>query len=287
MHTLGADALSDAALRVKSAYRKVVISGSVVELYEMDSKPYSLKTQKSDVDWIREMETEIEEAKMREAQENWEALTDAEKESVRFSMGRQEFGKLQRNIMRTRNTVRRLILSNFDNTAKFWTFTFDNQKVPPHVNEDVQATNVYWKQFIQRMRRQFGGFKYLTVLEFQKRGAVHYHCLTDLPYVKQSLVQEIWANGFVSGNRIKHVDNLGAYLVKYMTKDLSDPRMFGNKTYQCSKGLQRPEEFRGLEAEKVIAALDLGQKKEVFTSSYPSEYLGLIRYKEYNLSREQ
>lgn len=279
--------MSGAALSKKPGYRKVVLSGSVVELYEMDTRPYSLKSQKSDVDWIREMETEIEEAKIREAQENWEALTDAEKDSVRFSIGRQEFAKLQRNIMRTRNTVRRLILSNFDTTAKFWTFTFDDKKVPSEINQDVQAANAYWKQFVQRMRRKFGSFKYLTVLEFQKRGAVHYHCLVDLPYVKQSVVQDIWANGFVSVNRIKHVDNLGAYLVKYMTKDLSDPRMFGNKTYQCSKGLQRPEEFRGLEADKVIAALDLDQKKEVFTSCYPSEYLGLIRYKEYNLSREQ
>ncbi|MDY8049700.1 hypothetical protein UY416_25785, partial [Paenibacillus polymyxa] len=166
-------------------------------------------------------------------------------------------------------------------------FTFDDRKVSPEISRDVQESNKLWKIFIQRMRRRYPDFKYLAVLEFQKRGAVHYHCLCDLPYVRQSLVQEIWGNGHVSVNRIKHVDNLGAYVVKYMTKDLTDDRMFDNKTYQCSKGLERPVEYRGKEADRLVESLGLGQKKEVFTNHYESEYLGNIVYKEYNLLREQ
>ena len=44
-------------------------------------------------------------------------------------------------------------------------------------------------------------------------------------------------------------------------------------------------ELKGEEAENVLAAYGLLDKKEVFTNSYISEYLGQIVYKEYNLKR--
>lgn len=281
--------MSDAAFGVIKPYRKLVVSGNIVEVYEMESTPYNIRHEKliSDVEWIRELQLEDErkeaEDKLRK-EANFAALDPNMREWLNKVL---QFSKLQKNIMRTRNTVRRLILSNFDTTAKFWTFTFDDKKVPSEISRDIESSNRLWKAFIQRMRRRYPNFKYLAVLEFQKRGAVHYHCLCDLPYVKQRVIQDIWGNGYVSVNRIKHVDNLGAYVVKYMTKDLTDDRFFGSKTYQCSKGLERPLEYRGKDADKLIEALELGQKKEVFTNHYESEYLGQIVYKEYNLLREQ
>lgn len=284
--------MSDTALGVVKPYRKIVLSGNVVEVYEMESTPYNIRTEKliSDVEWIWDLQmgeyrrAEEEEAK---AAENFAKLDKATQEWWLERCKYSEIGKLQKNIMRTRNMVRRLILSNFDATAKFWTFTFDDSKVPPEISRSIEGANRLWETFIKRMRRKYPDFKYLAVLEFQKRGAVHYHCLCDLPFVKQRVVQEIWGNGFVSVNRIKHVDNLGAYVVKYMTKELTDERFFGSKLYQCSKGLNRPVEYRGEEADRLVAALDLDQKKEVFTNSYGSEYLGQIVYKEYNLMREK
>lgn len=281
--------MSDAAFGVIKPYRKLVVSGNIVEVYEMESTPYNIRHEKliSEVEWIRELQLEderkeAEDKLLKEA--NLAALDPNMREWLNKVL---QFSKLQKNIMRTRNTVRRLILSNFDTTAKFWTFTFDDKKVPLEISRDIESSNRLWKAFIQRMRRRYPNFKYLAVLEFQKRGAVHYHCLCDLPYVKQRVIQQIWGNGYVSVNRIKHVDNLGAYVVKYMTKDLTDDRFFGSKTYQCSKGLERPVEYRGKDADRLIEALQLGQKKEVFTNHYESEYLGQIVYKEYNLLREQ
>lgn len=281
--------MSDTAFEVVKPYRKLVVSGNIIEVYEMDSTPHNIRYEKlfSDVDWIRELQLE-EERKEAEDKLRKEAKLAALDPNMREWLNKVlQFSKLQKNIMRTRNTVRRLILSNFDTTAKFWTFTFDDNKVDPSISRDIEASNRLWKTFIQRLRLRYPDFKYLVVLEFQKRGAVHYHCLCDLPYVRQREVQEIWGNGHVSVNRIKHVDNLGAYVVKYMTKDLTDDRFFGSKTYQCSKGLNRPVEYRGEEADRLWAALELGHKKEAFTNSYESEYLGNIVYKEYNLLREQ
>lgn len=281
--------MPDTVSRVIAPYRKVVISGNVVEVYEMQNSPFDNrgKIRRSEVDWIQEFEEETARKQAEIDDRIWSNFYQLDEETREWlvNQGHVKPGKLQHNIMRTRNTVRRLILSNFDTTAKFWTFTFDDSKVPPEISRDVQASNSLWKTFIQRMRRRYGDFKYLAVLEFQKRGAVHYHCLADLPYIKQKTVQEIWGNGFVSVNRIKHVDNLGAYVVKYMTKEMTDERMFGNKTYQCSKGLDRPVEYRGEEATRLIESLELDKKKEVYADSYESEYLGKIVYKEYNLLR--
>lgn len=273
--------MSDKGFRAIMPYRKVVISGNVIEVYEMQSSPYTggRKSEKSDVEWILEYENELREDRA----EKLAALEPEWQHAIAVSTG-----KLQRNIMRTRNMVRRLTLSNFDTKSKFWTFTYDDNKVPPEISRDVQSSNQLWDRFIKRMRRRYGKFKYLAVLEFQKRGAVHYHCLFDLPYIKQKEIQdEVWGHGFVSVNRIRHVDNLGAYVVKYMTKDLMDERLFRNMTYLCSKGLNRPVEYRGQEADRLLQALELEKKKEVYANSYESEYLGKIVYKEYNLLRVQ
>ncbi|MNN54793.1 hypothetical protein D3C81_1696300 [compost metagenome] len=109
--------------------------------------------------------------------------------------------------------------------------------------------------------------------------------LSDIPFVKASEMERIWGNGFIKINKITHVDNVGAYVIKYMTKDLTDIRLFANKAYNCSMGLERPVVLRGELAEEIIRMYDLETKKIVFANSYISEHLGQIRYSEYNLKR--
>jgi len=262
-------------------YKKIIVTGHIIELYEMEKTPYQVfkkaSQDKDQHEWIQDYLAEV---KDRDLLDN---ITQA---SERGADGKElqriidvHWGRADRNITRTRNMVRRLALANFDSGSKFITFTFAE-----NISE-VSAANVKWRAFMQRMRRKYGTFKYMAVIEFQKRGAVHYHCIWDLPYIKKSDLAEIWDNGFIKINRIEHVDNVGAYIVKYMTKDLMDSRFVAQKSYQCSKGLQRPLELRGEEAETIIALYELGQKKAVFESSYTSEYLGLISYQEYNLKR--
>lgn len=78
---------------------------------------------------------------------------------------------------------------------------------------------------------------------------------------------------------------MGAYIVKYMMKNAGDERLRGRKMYLSNRGLERPKEYRGFDAELVIQQYINEKKKEVFTNSYISEYLGKIVYKEYNLQR--
>jgi hypothetical protein len=182
-------------------------------------------------------------------------------------------------VYRTREMIRRLILANFDNHSKFITLTFRENVT------DLDDANVRFKRFIQRMRYRHKGFKYLAVVEFQDRGAVHYHMISDLPFIKNKELADIWKQGFVKINDISHVDNVGAYMIKYMAKDLADKRLSGRKAYLYSKGLEKPAELRGEDAERVIEAYALEMKKPVYTSSFEGEYTGHVDYTEYNLRR--
>lgn len=179
---------------------------------------------------------------------------------------------------RARDKIRRLACANFDAGSKFVTLTFADNVT------DVKVANQHFKKFIQRMRHRYKGFRYIAVIEFQLRGAVHYHLMMDLPYVDKATLQEIWGHGFVRINKINHVDNVGAYLVKYLAKDLEDTRLCGLKAYLTSKNLIQPTVLRSEQAE--IVAQTMAQKKEVFQSSYDSEYQGKITYKQFNLMRE-
>jgi len=263
--------LSELNLLTPTTFKKVIISGDIIEVYEYEKMPYQLtgkynNNDQSEIDWINEYEKELD--------KRYDDLSDEIKHILSVVDGRMESS-----ITRTRNMIRRLILANFDNGSKFVTLTFRD-----NVTELAEA-NKYFDKFIKRLRRKYKGFKYIAVVEFQKRGAVHYHMLSDLPYIKSSDLESIWGNGFIKVNRITHVDNVGAYVIKYMTKDMSDIRLFNSKAYNCSKGLVKPITVRGEIADELYSMYCAGKIKEVFTNSYTSEYLGQIVYKEYNLKR--
>lgn len=190
---------------------------------------------------------------------------------------------------RRRDTIRRLACCNFDNKYdKFLTLTFADNKT------DVKECNVLFKAFIRKLReiKHISDLKYLAVIEFQQRGAVHYHVLLNIPYIPQEELQKLWGNGFVFINAIIHVDNIGAYIVKYMTKDNKDVRLRGQKAYLTSHNLKHPEkiinhnlkDFDILE-DKLYKKYNLDKIKPVYVSNFDTQLLGHCEYKQYNLKR--
>jgi hypothetical protein len=199
----------------------------------------------------------------------------------------------RKNCRRAKNELRRLIVSNFEATKdKFVTLTFRDGAVNDVT--DVAECNVAFDEFMKRLRRyitkhkpEYKGFKYVRVIEFQDsngRGAVHFHLLAGLPFMRFETIAELWGNGFIGINRIEHVDNLGAYVTKYMVKDMDDTRLAGKKAYTTSVGLTRPITLHGTDAVEIIEQ-HLKGKKEVFANSYSSEHTGKVTYKEFNMKR--
>lgn len=131
----------------------------------------------------------------------------------------------------------------------FVTLTFsENISIIENANND-------FRKFVTSMRRTFSDFKYLGVPEFQKRGAVHYHLLTNLtPGSELCPLQEgqkdkydvkYWNYGFSSVFDLKSTDekfNIALYITKYLTKDF-DSRLFGRTKVLKSNNLDKPLEI--------------------------------------------
>jgi len=190
-------------------------------------------------------------------------------------------------VTRIRNNIRRLAIANFNEHSRFFTATFKDNIT------NMDYANGQFKKFIKRVKYNYGDFKYIAVIEFQKRGAIHYHMLSDFGYIEQKELEKIWGNGFVwirdllKANNGKPVDNVGAYLVKYMNKNVIDKRLMGKKAYFTSRNLARPEVvYENLSLDDCFEKYDLDKNNIVYSNSFMSKENGIVNYYEFNKRRE-
>jgi len=149
---------------------------------------------------------------------------------------------------------------------------------------NITKANKQFNKFTMRLNYRHENFKYVAIIEFQKRGAVHYHFLCDLPYIKTAELSEIWKHGFVKINRIKHVDNIGAYVCKYLQKDMNDKRMFNRKKYFCSKNIEKPTTVVDDRIiEKIFLEFGLDNLKPDFENTFFNKFVGNVSYNSYKL----
>jgi len=237
-----------------SSYKKLVISGNIAELYEYQYPIIMGITRKNSGrgnEKYTDVTTKIENRK-----------------------------KTQ---YRARKNVYRIINSNAFQLKKFITLTFEENLT------DIKKANRYFKTFIQRLNYYLKTnhkpkLKYIAVIEFQTRGAIHYHLLCNAPYIQNKTLNEIWGNGFVKINNIDNVDNVGAYVTKYMNKDLTDERLQGQKCYLISKNLEKSIKTTN---EKIISSLlpQFDIKRE-YKINYTTEYNGNVVYTQYILKHD-
>lgn len=155
---------------------------------------------------------------------------------------------LQRSIKRTKRKIFQLVNSNYvRGKSSFLTITFKENLT------DYDVAFDYWKRFKQKVEYNLKiKLEYCGVVEFQERGAIHFHiCLFNIPYIKQEILLEYW-NSLVSGGvnikgiKDSEVDNIGAYMTYYMNKDLENSfgkeEYKGRKRYFYSRNLKKPTE---------------------------------------------
>lgn len=242
---------------VESVRTRVIISGGVIEVYDYE-KPI-FKGFKSNGGRDKEADEEGKEKNR--------------KDSLR---------RARQDLMRTVNANVGAYGEHF--TAKFLTLTFGDNIT------DLDQAHYEFKKFIQRMNYLIFGTKsrnlrYTAVPQFQERGAVHYHVIIyNMPFTKWEEIKRTWRHGYVWINKIDDVDNVGAYVCRYMTKELDDERLRGRKCYFNSRGLFKPVV---IEDEKKTETIKRSLPSEfmVVSKEYENEHLGKIGYKQYNLKR--
>ncbi|MFA6193686.1 MAG: hypothetical protein WC726_02380 [Parcubacteria group bacterium] len=177
-------------------------------------------------------------------------------------------------VHRTITEIRRII-SNNPQLIKFLTLTFRGEIT------DVSIANHLFNLFTQRMKDKYPEFQYFAVIEFQKRGVIHFHLLCNLRYVVAKKIEKIWGQGFVKIKRKRESDRLREYLSKYLWKDMRDERLFKKKKYFCSQDLERSTEIINDEANFFMKNSDKNFKfieKLTFSNAHTGECL----YRRYN-----
>jgi len=188
---------------------------------------------------------------------------------------------------RARRDLRRLINSNvnmYGVSPKFVTLTFSEDM------EDFKKANYEFEKFIKRLNTYCDkSILYVVVPEIQKErlekygvAVWHYHVVFfNLPFIKANKLSNIWQNGFIKINRIDKVDNVGAYVCKYMTKD--NKELKGQKCYFSSRKLYKPEQIKEKNrVENLVGALPVSAL--TFESTFENEHNKTL-YKQYNMKR--
>lgn len=134
----------------------------------------------------------------------------------------------QRSLMHSKSTLKRLINTNAgywrNDNGRAFTPLFLNLTFAENIT-DIKRANYDFTKFKQRLDYEITGkkksyLKYAGVIEFQKRGAVHYHILIfNMPFMENiyDKIEDIWGKGFIIIRAINNIQNIASYVCKYMT----------------------------------------------------------------------
>ena len=175
-----------------------------------------------------------------------EVINLEESTDIEDTTNKENFKKVdKKNIIRSKLECQRLAKGNIEEWETFITLTFSDNII------DMNYANKKFRYFIDKIKRVYKDFKYLCVPEFQKRGAVHYHLLTNIKINDKKLMYKqennsryshvkYWNEGFTSVEEIKgDIKKIVGYIAKYMTKDI-DNRLFNRHRYFYSRNLNIP-----------------------------------------------
>lgn len=260
--------------KIKEVDAKVIISGDIIELYNYEKPVLSGFSQPTD-----QIKTRLDDIGSAERKER-------------------DRSNKKRSLQRTDQRLRRLINSNIGrhgrHSDKFVTLTFQ-ENIKEH-----EVANKEFRNFIRRLNyfvfKKQSGLAYIAVIERQERGALHYHTIFfNLPYISHEKLLHIWRNGVdkrgLNIKKIDNIDNVGAYIVKYIKKDIAKliygsevslrtAYKKGKKLYFRSKNLYKPIE-RGITKEEfngMVKEFGSDSRYESFDFQYNNEYRGDIYY---------
>ena len=183
-----------------------------------------------------------------------------------------------KNIIRSKLECQRIAKCNIDSWETFITLTFAN-----NINS-VSFANKRFRYFIDKIKRVKKDFKYLCITEFQKRGAVHYHLLTNISISDKKLIYsqednpqfkhiKYWIDGFTSVEKMKgDTKKIIGYISKYMTKDI-DNRLFNRHRYFYSRNLIKPiESLINLDKDNEFFIKKIQDKNLIYQNEYVNSY---------------
>jgi len=181
------------------------------------------------------------------------------------------------------------------NTPHFITLTFAQNLT------DIKNAYKHLTVFFSELKKTDPNIKYISVPEFQKRGAVHFHVLifnlrpdAHITELYNRKVQAQWAWGWVDIIATDGNPKIASYMAKYMQKAMRDPRLMGVKAYSSSRGLlhkmrtNAPLAVAYLKREFDLttpeSAIHSGLLTEIENKTKMTEWLGRSRTRTYRVN---
>lgn len=195
----------------------------------------------------------------------------------------------QKNINRSKLECQRLAKANYQYWKTFITLTFEKNIT------NIKDANKRFRHFVNKIHRVEKDFKYLGVIEFQKRGAVHYHIFTNIDINDKRFIYEqednkkfkhikYWIDGFTKVQSVSEdIKKIVGYISKYMTKDI-DNRLFNSHRYFYSRNLIKPiTNYIDSSNTKHLEFLTnlLANKKVIYENEYQNYFEEKIAFKEF------
>lgn len=143
-------------------------------------------------------------------------------------------------LSRTRRSIRELALCN--DFEYFCTLTVNSFKCDRYSLDEVQYN---LRKCLRNIRNHSDNFKYLIITEKHLDGAFHFHGLmsgvSDLYINKYGYMSNSKLDilGFNSFSKIKSIEKVANYILKYITKDCV--KNSKNQVYISSRGLKKAE----------------------------------------------
>jgi len=159
--------------------------------------------------------------------------------------------------------------------------------------QDLKRANREHSKFMARFNYELFNTKvmklvYVSVPEFQERGAIHYHSIIfNMPFVRSrvySVIRRIWGKGSqIQLKRINSPQFLIFYMYKYMFKNFLDMRLYRKKKYFASRSVLKPKFlYKDVAIEMLLPLLEQNSFY-IKKSSFDVDFIGTIEKTVYNL----
>ena len=151
---------------------------------------------------------------------------------------------------------------------------------------DVAKAQRDFAKFIQRLnykqlKAKKTELKYIGVIEFQERGAIHFHVLFfNLERIDNTTrakhLDKLWGHGDANIKGIQSIERSSKYMAKYLVKSFMDKRLYRKKKFFCASNMYRPHTIINESAIKIIHERVLDHHVHIKSYSYHSAFLGEV-----------
>lgn len=257
---------------------KILRCGEYLQVYY-----YSTFREKKDT--TIENDFEIKDLDVNDLHIDNESLISQSNENILESSNKIE----HRNIIRTKFNCQRLAKANSKDWSSFITLTYSENM------QDLKQSKKDLYYFCKNVQKKKKDFKYIAIPEFQKRGAIHFHLLTNLSKKDKLIITQqkdnkkyydvkYWSKGFTSVEFIKgDIKKIIGYISKYMTKEYDD-RLFSIRRFTSSQNLNKPTiEYIDVndETQRNHLLKLLNNKECIYSNNYLDNSNNDVIFKEY------